>query len=141
MDQVVAGSTVRDRLNTILLAIFALIAILLASIGLYGVIAYSIEQRTQEFGIRLALGANPSHLRNLIVRQTMGFAVAGILIGIAASLGLTPLMASMLYGVKATDPVVFTAVAVSMSLVAVFASLLPARRSRRIDPVIALRHE
>jgi predicted permease len=141
MDQIVMGSTARDQFNTLVLGIFAGVAILLASIGLYGLMAYSVEQRTLEFGIRLALGADFPALRNMIVRQAMTLAGAGIVVGLAAAYGLTRLMASLLYGVKPTDPVVFGSVTVLFTGVAFLASYLPARRALRVDPVVALRYE
>jgi len=139
MDQVVVQSTARDQFNTLLLGVFAFIAILLASIGLYGLMAYSVEQRTVEFGIRLALGASAPGMRNMIVGQAMRLALAGIAIGLGAAYGLTRLMASMLYDVKPTDPLVFGAVAMTLTAVALLASYLPARRAVRVDPLIALR--
>jgi putative ABC transport system permease protein len=141
MDQVVVQSTARDRFNTLLLGVFAFLAIVLASIGLYGLIAYSVEHRTLEFGIRLALGADSPGLRKMIVGQALKLALAGIVIGLAAAFGLTRLMATMLYGVKPTDPLVFASVAVLFGVVAFLASYLPARRAVRIDPVIALRYQ
>jgi predicted permease len=141
MDQIVMGSTARDQFNTLVLGIFAAVAILLASIGLYGLMAYSVEQRTLEFGIRLALGADFPALRNMIVRQAMTLAGAGIVAGLAAAYGLTRLMASLLYSVKPTDPVVFGTVTVVFTGVAFLASYLPARRALRVDPVVALRYE
>ena len=104
MDQIVVRSTARDQFNTLLLGIFAFFAILLASIGLYGLMAYSVEQRTLEFGIRLALGANFAALRNMVVRQAMLLAAIGIVIGLAAAYGLTRLMATLLFQVKPDDP-------------------------------------
>ncbi|SPF46044.1 conserved membrane hypothetical protein [Candidatus Sulfopaludibacter sp. SbA4] len=141
MDEVVVRSTSREQFNTVLLGIFAFVAILLASIGLYGLMAYSVEQRTLEFGIRLALGADSPSLRNMIVRQAMLLAAAGIVVGLAAAYGLTRLLATMLYGVKPTDPVVFGGVACLLGAVAFLASYLPARRAVRIDPVVALRYQ
>ena len=141
MDQIVMGSTARDQFNTWVLGIFAAVAILLASIGLYGLMACSVEQRTLEFGIRLALGADFPALRNMIVRQAMTLAGAGIVVGLAAAYGLTRLMASLLYSVKPTDPVVFGTVTVVFTGVAFLASYLPARRALRVDPVVALRYE
>ena len=141
MDQVVVQSTARDQFNTLLLGVFAFIAILLASIGLYGLMAYSVAQRTVEFGIRLALGASGPGLRNMVVGQAMRLALAGIAIGLAASYGLTRFMATMLFEVKATDPVVFGSVAVILAVIAFLASYLPARRALRVDPLIALRYE
>lgn len=141
MDQIVVASTARDQFNTLLLGIFAGVAILLASIGIYGLMAYSVEQRTLEFGIRLALGADFPMLRNMIVRQAMLLAGAGIVAGLAAAYGLTRFMTSLLYSVRATDPVVFVSVAVLFTGVAFLASYLPARRALRVDPVVALRYE
>jgi hypothetical protein len=141
MDQIVIGSTARDQFNTLVLGIFAAVAILLASIGLYGLMAYSVEQRTLEFGIRLALGADFPALRYMIVRQAMMLAGAGIVVGLAAAYGLTRLMASLLYSVKPTDPVVFGTVTVVFTGVAFLASYLPARRALQVDPVIALRYQ
>jgi predicted permease len=141
MDQIVIGSTARDQFNTWVLGIFAALAILLASIGLYGLMAYSVEQRTLEFGIRLALGADFPALRNMIVRQAMTLAGAGIVVGLAAAYGLTRFLASLLFSVKPTDPVVFGSVTVLFTGVAFLASYLPARRALRVDPVVALRYE
>jgi ABC-type antimicrobial peptide transport system permease subunit len=139
MDQVVVRSTSRNQFNTVLLGIFAFVAILLASIGLYGLMAYSVEQRTLEFGIRLALGADSPALRNMVVRQAMLLAAAGIVAGLGAAYGLTRLMATLLFDVKPTDPLVFGSVALLLGVVAFLASYLPARRAVRIDPVVALR--
>jgi predicted permease len=141
MDQVVAQATAGDRFNTVLLGVFALMAILLASIGLYGLIAYSMEQRTREFGIRLALGAEASHLRNRIVLEAIALAVTGTSIGLAAALAVTRLMTGLLYGVQATDPLILASVALILLTVALLASLPPARRAARIDPIAALRYE
>jgi predicted permease len=141
MDQVVAQATAGDRFNTILLGIFACMAILLASIGLYGLMAYTMEQRTREFGIRLALGAGASRLRNRIVLEAIALAVTGTLIGLGAALAVTRLMIRLLYGVQATDPLILASVALLLLTVALLASLLPSRRAARIDPIVALRHE
>lgn len=141
MDQIVIQSTARDQFNSIVLGIFAFLAILLASIGLYGLMAYSVEQRTLEFGIRLALGADFPLLRNMVVRQAMALAAIGIGIGLAAAYALTRLMVTLLYGVKPTDPIVFASVAGLLGAVAFLASYLPARRALRVDPVVALRYE
>jgi predicted permease len=141
MDRIVIQSTARDQFNTLVLGTFAFAAILLASIGLYGLMAYSVEQRTLEFGIRLALGANYPHLLRMVVRQAMLLAVLGIVIGLAAAFGLTRLMSSLLFGVRPNDPAVFAAVTLLLGGVAFFASYLPARRALRVDPVIALRYQ
>lgn len=141
MDQILIRSTARDQFNTMLLGIFAFLAILLASIGLYGLIAYSVEQRTLEFGIRQALGADARWLRNMVMRQAMILAGIGIGIGLGASYGLTRLMTSLLFNVQPTDPIVFTSVAALLAAVAFLATYLPARRTLRVDPVVALRYE
>jgi predicted permease len=141
MDQIVAGSTARDQFNTLLLGIFAFFAILLASIGLYGLMAYSVEQRRLEFGIRLALGANFGQLRVMVVRQAMLLAAAGILIGLGAAYGLTRFLQPLLFQVKTTDPTSFVSVPLMLALVALAACYLPARRATRVDPVEALRYQ
>jgi len=141
MSQIVVQSTARTQFNTLLLGIFALAAILLASIGLYGLMAYAVEQRRLEFGIRLALGADSPALRNMVVAQAMKLAGAGIAIGLAAAYGLTRLMASMLYDVKPNDALVFGTVAAVLAFVALLASYLPARRATGIDPATALRYQ
>jgi len=141
MEQIVASSTANDRFNTLLLGIFAFFAILLAAIGLYGLMAYTVEQRTLEFGIRLALGADFAGLRNMVVRQAMTLAAAGIGVGLAAAWLLTRVLGTMLYTVKTHDPLVFTSVAVLLGSIALIASYLPARRALRVDPVVALRYE
>jgi len=141
MEQIVAQSTARDRFNTLLLGIFAFCAILLAAIGLYGLLAYSVEQRRLEFGIRLALGADTGRLRDMVLRQAMTLAGLGIAIGLGAAFGLTRYLASLLYGVKPTDPLIFASVAILLGFVAFLASYLPARRVLRVDPVTSLRYE
>jgi len=141
MDQIVIGSTSRDRFNTLVLGIFASVAILLSAVGLYGLMAYSVQQRTLEFGIRLALGADFPALRNMILKQAMTLAGVGIVAGLAAAFGLTRLMASLLFHVKATDPLVFGSVTALFAAVSFLASYLPARGTLKVDPVVALRYE
>jgi putative ABC transport system permease protein len=141
MEQIVSGSTARDQFNTLLLGVFAFLAILLASIGLYGLMAYSVEQRTLEFGIRLALGADFGRLRNMVVLQAMTLAAVGIAIGLGAAYGLTRVMATLLFQVKPTDPAVFASVAALLAGVALLSCYLPARRATRVDPVVALRYQ
>ena len=141
MDEIVVRSTARSDFNMLLLTIFAGSALLLAAIGIYGLMAYSVQQRTQEIGIRMALGADSGSVRNMIVRQGMGVAVVGIAIGLASAFGLTRVIASLLFGVSAKDPAVFVIVPVLLSAVALVGVWLPARRAARIDPLSALRTE
>ena len=140
-DEVVSRSTSRQRFNMLLMTIFGSAALFLAAIGIYGLMAYSVQQRTQEIGIRLALGARIGSVRNMVVLQGMRLALVGVTIGIAAALGLTKLITTFLFGVKPKDPAVFVTVAVMLTLVSLLAVWLPARRATRIDPVIALRAE
>jgi putative ABC transport system permease protein len=141
MDEVEKQSTALDAFSTTLLTIFAAIALLLAAIGIYGVMAYSVQQRTQEVGIRMALGAGPRDVRRMVVLQGMLLAVIGLVVGVAGSLGLTRLMRSLLFEVKPWDPLVFVSTAVLLALVALFACYLPAVRASRVDPLVALRYE
>jgi len=141
MDDVVSGSTARQDFNMLLLTVFGCAALLLAAIGIYGLMAYTVQQRTQEIGIRMALGAGQKGVRNMIVLQGMRLVWIGAALGLAAALAMSRLIASFLFGVKAWDPVVFTAVPVILSLVALIAVWLPARRATRVDPMNALRYE
>jgi putative ABC transport system permease protein len=141
MDEVVSQSNASADFNTLLMSIFGCTALLLAAIGIYGLMAYSVAQRTQEIGIRLALGAESSSVRNMVIAQGMRLAVIGIAIGIASSFGLTRLLNSFLFGVKPWDPWVFTIAPAILGAVALFAVWLPARRATRIDPITSLRCE
>jgi predicted permease len=141
MEQVVGESTARGDFNTMLLTIFAGVALFLAAIGIYGLMAYSVRQRTQEIGIRMALGASPEHVRKMVVSQGMWLAAIGVVIGVAAALGLTRFMAGLIYGVKTWDPAVFASVAVLLSAVSWFATYIPARRASQVDPMVSLRYE
>ncbi len=141
MEQVRGESTSRTDFNMTLLVIFAGVALLLAAIGIYGLMAYSVQQRTQEIGIRMALGANAQDVLKMVVRQGMALAFAGVLIGVAAASGLTRLMASLLYGVTPRDPIAMTSVALLLVGVAFAATYIPARRASRVDPVVSLRYE
>jgi putative ABC transport system permease protein len=139
MDDLMEEQVGQRRLLVILLGSFAGVALLLASIGLYGVIAYSVAQRTREMGIRRALGAQQSDILRLVVAQGFRLALAGVVVGIAGAYGLTRLMESLLFHVSATDPATFAGVALLFLLVALAASYFPARRATRIDPMAALR--
>jgi ABC-type antimicrobial peptide transport system permease subunit len=125
----------------LLLVAFGVLALTLASIGMYGVIAYSVGQRTREFGVRMALGAEPADVFGMMLSQGARLAGLGITIGVAAALGVTQLLKTYLYQVKATDPVTFVAVAALLVAVALLACWIPARRAMRVDPMVALRHE
>ncbi len=139
MDEIVASSTARQDFNMLLLSIFGFSALLLAAIGIYGLMAYSVQQRVREIGIRMALGADRRHIRRMVVWQGMRLTFAGVVLGIGAAFGLTRLIASSLYGVKSWDPMVFVCVPVVLSLVALAATWLPAVRASRLDPMTALR--
>jgi putative ABC transport system permease protein len=141
MDEVMGRSTARESFNMILLAVFGAAALILAAIGIYGLMAYSVEQRTQELGIRMALGADRSAVRKLVVWNGMRLALIGVVIGIAAASGLTRLIASVLFGVKPWDPVAFLFAPLVLAAVALFAAWIPAIRAAKIDPVRALRME
>lgn len=141
MNQVIIESTARNEFNMTLLSIFAGVALLLASIGVYGVMAYAVQHRTHEIGVRIALGARSRDVQAMVVKEGMRLALVGIILGLAGALALTPLMSSLLFGVEASSPVVLTFVAALLSTVALFATYIPARRATRINPVLALRWE
>ncbi len=141
MEKVIADTVARQSFNMLLLSIFAGVALVLAAIGIYGLMSYSVEQRTQEMGIRMALGANRGGMLRLVLTQGMKLTVAGVLLGLALAYGLTRLLASLLFGVGASDPATFGLVAGVLALVALVAAYIPARRATAIDPAIALRYE
>jgi predicted permease len=141
MDQLISDSLARLRLNLILLSTFATAALLLAAVGIYGVMSYSVSRRTNEMGVRIALGAQASDVLMLILKQGVSVAALGMAVGIAAALALTRLMSSLLFGISATDPFAFGAVAIALMAVAVLACYIPARRATRVDPMTALRNE
>jgi putative ABC transport system permease protein len=141
MDDVVRLSTGQQQFNALVMTIFGCSAVLLAAIGIYGLMAYTVEQRTQEIGIRLALGAEARQLRNMLVSQGMRLALTGMLIGLGLAWGVSRLMESLLFGVQPRDPLVFTAVPFPLTGVALLAVWIPARRALRVDPAVALRHE
>jgi putative ABC transport system permease protein len=141
MEQVVSASIARPRFMTLLLSLFAGVALTLAAVGLYAVMAYSVSRRTHEIGIRMALGARGGEVARMVIGQGLALTVVGIAIGLAGGLALHRLVASLLFGVSATDPVTLVGVSGLLAAVAVFACYLPARRATRVDPVIALRDE
>jgi predicted permease len=141
MDDIISGTLASRRFSTILLGVFAGLALLLSGIGIYGVISYLVGQRTREIGLRMALGASRLGVLRMVLRQGARLAALGVLIGLGASLALTQLMGSMIYGVSATDPLTFIGVAIILTLVALAACYLPARRAMRVDPMVALRYE
>jgi putative ABC transport system permease protein len=141
LDQIKVESVAGERFRLILMGIFASVALLLAAIGLYGVISYSVVQRTREIGIRTALGANPGNIRGLVLRSAMTLTALGLLIGIAGALGLTQLLSSMLFNTGKYDPLTFAAVAGGLAIVALVACLIPATRAMKVSPIVALRYE
>ena len=141
MQDLLSGHLAARRFSMILLAMFAGLALLLAAIGIYGVVSYVVAQRQREIGIRMALGARRGQVFELMLRQGARMALAGLVIGVAAAFGLTRLMTSMLYGVKPTDALTFVIAAGVLCAIALAACCIPARRATRIDPMLALRCE
>ena len=141
MDEIIGRSTARSDFNMFLLTVFAVSALVLAAIGIYGLMAYSVQQRTQEIGIRVALGADMRRVRNMVLGQGMTVVLAGIATGLASAFGLTRVIASFLFGVTSRDPLVFVVVPLVLTFIALVGVWLPARRAARVDPVVALRTE
>jgi predicted permease len=141
MEQVISEGLARENFNMLLLSIFAAIALLLAAIGIYGVMSYAVERRTHEIGIRMALGAGRRETLRLVIGQGMRLAAAGVAIGLAAAFGLTRLLSSLLFGIRPTDLFTFIVVPAVLCFVAFLATYIPALRATRVDPVIALRYE
>ena len=141
MDEYIAGSVAAPRFNTTLLSIFAAVALVLTVIGLYGVMSYSVAQRTNEIGIRMALGAQTRDVLQLIVKQGLQLVLIGLVLGLAGALALTRLLSSLLFGVKTKDPATFVAIAVLLALVSLLACYVPAWRATKVDPLEALRYE
>ena len=141
MEDNMAATVAQPRFRTWLIGIFAALALTLAAVGIYGVTSYSVTQRTSEIGIRVALGAQPADIFRILVGEGLRFALIGVAVGLVATLVLTGLLASFLYGVSASDPLIFSSVAVLLIAISAAASFFPARRATRVDPVVALRHE
>jgi putative ABC transport system permease protein len=141
MDSILSGSVAARRFSTSVLSFFAGIALILAAIGIYGVVSYQVVQRTREIGIRMALGAQPTQVRSLIVRNSMRVVGLGLIVGILATPLLTRVLQTLLFGISPTDPGTLLIVLVLFGIVAIVASLIPAHRATRVDPVLALRSE
>jgi putative ABC transport system permease protein len=139
MEEQVASSVSRQRFYATLLGVFAAVALVLAAVGLYGVIAYAVSQRTHELGVRVALGATGDRISRMVIGEGVILTAIGVLVGLAASLGAGRVIAKLLYNVKASDPLTFVGVALLLGVVAACASYIPARRAARVDPLVAIR--
>jgi putative ABC transport system permease protein len=139
--EIVGNSISTQRLAMILLSVFSALALVLSAIGIYGVISYLTGQRTHEIGLRVALGATSTDVLRMILGQGMKLALIGVAIGVTAALGLTRLIAKLIYGVGAFDPITFAGVAILLTAVALLSCYIPARRAMRVDPMVALRYE
>ena len=141
MDQMLDTSMARERMSMLILVVFAVVALTLASVGLYGVVSHGVTERTHEIGVRMALGAQPRHVLGLVVRQGLSMAMVGTVIGVAGAFALSRSVQGLLFGVTATDPVTFGAVVAMLLGVALVACYVPAWRATRVDPTTALRAE
>jgi len=141
MEQVMTATQARPRFLTLLLTLFSMVALLLATVGIYGVISYSVGRRTKEFGVRMALGAQPSDVLSIVLGRGMLLALAGIIIGLAGAFALTRFLSTLLFGIGPTDPITFGAVSLLLGAIAFLACLIPARRAAKVHPMVALRYE
>jgi predicted lysophospholipase L1 biosynthesis ABC-type transport system permease subunit len=141
MEGLLARSIARSRFNAVLLAVFSLVALVMAAVGIYGVMSYSVQQRTHEIGLRMALGAQQSDVLRLVVKQGIILGLIGVAAGLIAAFGLTRLIVSLLFEVPATDTSTFAAVAGGLFLITLVACYIPARRATKVDPLVALRYE
>ena len=141
MEKSVADSISSKRFTMTLLGVFAFLALLLASIGIYGVLSYMVGQRTKEIGVRMALGAQKFDVLRMVMRDGARMTIIGVILGLIGALALTRLMRTMLYGVRPTDPLTFVSVAALLCIIAMLACYVPARRAMRVDPIEALRHQ
>ncbi len=141
MKELLADSISRARFATLLLSIFAVVAFMLASVGIYGVMSYSVTQRTNEIGIRIALGASGRSVLGLVLKRGLILAVSGVVVGLIGSLALTRLLTNLLFCVSATDPLTFALAPILLTAVAIVATYIPARRATKVDPLVALRYE
>jgi putative ABC transport system permease protein len=141
MDEILSSTTADSRFDAWLFGAFAALALVLTSIGIYGLLSFTVARRTSEFGMRMALGATRASVLRLVLKQGVALAALGLVIGLAGALALSRSLSSLLFGVAATDPLSFAAVSIVLLLVGVLASYIPARRATKTDPMVALRYE